>query len=197
MLRLGIDIDGTVTSTETFVPYLNQSFDLNITLDDITQYDLTSLLKISQEDFWKWMDENEPAIYKEAPLAPFAKEVLNNWKETHHLIYITARRKHLEELSLSWFKENELFYHQVDLVGSHHKIEAAKNHNVQVFFEDKHDNAVMIAEELQIPVILFDAPYNREPIPSNVIRVSNWLEAKKWVDHHWQQTSKNVLSRSF
>lgn len=192
MLRLGIDIDGTVTSAEAFVPYLNRSFGLNLTLSDITEYDLTKLLKITQEEFWKWMDEHEPVVYKEAPIAPYAKEVLKEWQEEHHLIYITARRKHLEDLTYSWFDENEISYHHIDLVGSHHKIEAAKQHEVNVFFEDKHDNAVMIAEELQIPVLLFNAPYNQDPVPSNVIRVSNWLEAKKWVNDYW----KNNYSKS-
>ena len=51
-----------------------------------------------------------------------------------------------------------------------------------MFFEDKHDNAVMIHEECDIPVILFDTPYNREPIPKGVIRVYNWEEAAQWVN---------------
>lgn len=51
MLRLGIDIDGTVTAQDTFVPYLNESFQCDITLDDMTEYDLTKLLKISNEEF--------------------------------------------------------------------------------------------------------------------------------------------------
>lgn len=51
MLHLGIDIDGTITAQDTFVPYLNESFSLSITLEDIKEYDLTKLLNISQEDF--------------------------------------------------------------------------------------------------------------------------------------------------
>lgn len=39
--RFGIDIDGTVTSPDALVPFLNEGFKLQLTLDDITQYDLT------------------------------------------------------------------------------------------------------------------------------------------------------------
>ncbi|WP_243290575.1 hypothetical protein [Bacillus sp. FJAT-47783] len=191
MLRLGIDIDGTVTAAETFVPYLNKSFGLNITLEDIKQYDLTTILNINQEEFWKWMDHHEPTIYQQAPTAPYAKQVLNEWNDTHQLIYITARRKHLEELTYKWFHENKVSYHHIDLVGTHDKLSAAKNHEIDIFFEDKHDNAVMLAEELCIPVLLFDAPYNRDPIPNNVIRISNWLEAKTWVNHFWNQDKQS------
>ena len=36
-----------------------------------------------------------------------------------------------------------------------------------------------IHEELDIPVILFDTPYNRNPIPDGVIRVYDWQQANK------------------
>ena len=37
-------------------------------------------------------------------------------------------------------------------------------------------------KELNIPVILFDTPYNRLPVPQNVIRVENWLQANEWIN---------------
>jgi hypothetical protein len=190
MLRMGIDIDGTITSPETFVPYLNKSFQLNITLEDIKEYDLTKLLKINEEEFWKWMNQNEPMIYENAPLAPFAKEVLNEWKDFHQLIYITARRKHLQKLTYDWFQKHHIPFHHIELVGTHDKILAAKKHGVDIFFEDKHDNAVMISEELNIPVLLFNTPYNQEPIPKNVFRVDNWFEAKEWLEY-WYPVKQN------
>jgi len=36
-------------------------------------------------------------------------------------------------------------------------------------------------EELNIPIILFDAPYNRLTLPNDVIRVQSWQEAERWV----------------
>lgn len=186
-LRLGIDIDGTVTAPEAIVPYLNETFQLNITLEDIKEYDLTKLLKISDEEFRKWMDQHEPLIYRNSPLAKYAKTVLNAWEKQHELIYITARRKHLKELTYEWFHENKIAHHHIELVGSHNKLEAVKKHQIEVFFEDHHDNAVMIAEELQIPVLLFNAPYNQKPLPSNVFRVNHWLEAKTWVENWYNQ----------
>ncbi|MBS4161630.1 hypothetical protein GWP49_31650, partial [Klebsiella pneumoniae] len=99
MLHLGIDIDGTVTAQDTFVPYLNEAFSLSITLEDIKEYDLTKLLNISDEAFWEWMNENEPRIYKEALLAEYAKQTLDELKDHHRLIYITARRGHLKDIT--------------------------------------------------------------------------------------------------
>ncbi|XQY90726.1 hypothetical protein ACNRWW_14470 [Metabacillus sp. HB246100] len=182
MLRLGIDIDGTVTDPKTFVPYLNKSFNRNLNFEDLNQYDLTKVLNITDLDFWNWMNEFEPIIYKDAPLANHAKIVLDEWKTEHQLLFISARRKHLLDITYNWFKEKDLFYHHIELIGSHDKLEAVKSHEISIFFEDKHDNACMISEEHDIPVILFNTPYNQDPIPNGVIRVNDWLEAKQWVN---------------
>ncbi|MDO3661306.1 hypothetical protein [Bacillus sp. C28GYM-DRY-1] len=188
MLRLGIDIDGTITAQDTFVPYLNRSFNLSISLNDMTDYDLTKLLNISQEEFWEWMNQNEATIYKEALLAQHAKQSLDLLKEEHKLIYITARRTHLTDITYEWFDRQNIHYDHIELVGGHHKVEAVKNHNIDLFFEDHHGNAMMIAKEAGIPVILFNSPYNQLPIDSNIIRVNNWLEAVQWINknkHHF------------
>ncbi|MFH0347221.1 hypothetical protein ACHADS_11810 [Bacillus vallismortis] len=187
MLRLGIDIDGTITAQDTFVPYLNRSFNLSISLEDMTDYDLTKLLNITQEEFWDWMNQNEAIIYKEAMLAQYAKQSLDLLKEEHKLIYITARRTHLTDITYEWFDRQNIHFDHIELVGGHHKVEAVKNHNIDLFFEDHHGNAMMIAKEADIPVILFNSPYNQLPIDSNIIRVSNWLEAVQWMNknkHH-------------
>ncbi|MCY9042282.1 hypothetical protein MOE48_13380, partial [Bacillus inaquosorum] len=117
MLRLGIDIDGTITAQDTFVPYLNRSFNLSISLNDMTDYDLTKLLNITQEEFWDWMNQNEAIIYKEALLAQHAKQSLDLLKEEHKLIYITARRTHLTDITYEWFDRQNIHYDHIELVG--------------------------------------------------------------------------------
>jgi uncharacterized protein len=179
--KFGIDIDGTVTCPSSLIPYLNKAFDLNLTLADITEYDLTSVLKVPEEDLAKWFIENEPLIYEESPLAKGAEQVLNKWKNDYDLYFISARPSHLLQLTKNWFINNGLTYHHIELIGSHDKVSTAKKHQVDIFFEDKHDNAVMIHEECKIPVLLFNTPYNQDPIPNGVIRVDNWNQANTWV----------------
>jgi len=180
-LRFGIDIDGTVTSPESMIPFINKSFNLHITLNDVTQYDLDVLVDIQKEEFAKWFEEIEPEIYKQSPIANGAKNVLKRWETMFELYFISARSPHLMDVTISWFEKQELSYHHIELIGSHNKIEAARKYHVDIFFEDKHDNAVLIHESCNIPVILFDTPYNRDPIPDGVIRVRNWKEAEEWV----------------
>ncbi|MDG5788769.1 hypothetical protein QA612_14955 [Evansella sp. AB-P1] len=181
--RFGIDIDGTVTSPETFIPHINKYFNTSLTLKDITEYDLSNVLKITKNEFWKWMKQHEENIYKEADLALYAKEILVHWNSLHELFYISARPVHVHDLTMDWFQRCELPYDHIELLGQHNKLAAVKKHKIDLFFEDKHDNACAIAEECGIPVILLDTPYNQDSIPDLVYRVNNWKEAKTLIEN--------------
>ncbi|WP_100402329.1 5' nucleotidase, NT5C type [Bacillus sp. FJAT-42315] len=186
--RFGIDIDGTVTCPTSLVPFINQDFSMNITLNDIKKYDLSEALNIPADRFRHWFDEREPVIYESSPIAPGAKEVLDSWKQQFELFFISARRNHLQYITEKWFQEHNLQYDHIELTGSHDKIKAAKKYQVDIFFEDKHDNAVSIHEELNIPVMLFNTPYNQDPVPKGVIRVDNWAQAQQWVQNWYNHS---------
>lgn len=185
--RFGIDIDGTVTCPSAILPHINKAFGLQLTLEDVTQYELDPLVDISKEEFAQWYFNNEKTIYTESPAAKGAKEILQSWKNKYELYFISARGPYLLDVTKEWFHKHNISFDYIDLLGTHHKIEAAKKHQVDVFFEDKHDNAVMIHEECDIPVILFDTPYNRDPIPKGVVRVYDWEEAAQWISHWFDQ----------
>ncbi|CAM3121666.1 hypothetical protein FITA111629_04800 [Filibacter tadaridae] len=181
-LRFGIDIDGTVTSPTSLLPHINAQFGCNLILDDIKEYDLTKALTVDKKLFYEWYSSAEETIYSTSPAQEKAKEILSGWKEQFELFYISARGNNVYDCTVRWFEQQEIPYDHIELIGSHHKIEAAKKFQVDAFFEDKHDNAVDIHEELNIPVILFDTPYNRAPVPEGVIRVYNWQEADQWIN---------------
>lgn len=179
--RFGIDIDGTVTCPTSLLPHINEEYGLKLVLDDIQEYDLTSAFDVDKDQFFKWYQTVEAKIYDTSPPQAEAKAVLDSLHSQFELYYISARGANVYDTTYNWFKRESIPYDHIELIGSHYKIEAAKQHNVHAFFEDKHDNAVDIHEALQIPVFLFDTPYNRKPIPEGVIRVRNWNEANNWI----------------
>lgn len=184
--RFGIDIDGTVTSPTSLIPHINEAFNSTLTLDDIREYDLTAALPhLPRGEFYDWFRGAEAKIYAASPVSENAKAILDKWKEQYELFYISARGENVRDITHDWFAEHAIHYDHIELIGTHKKIETAKHFNVHLFFEDKHDNAVEISEELDIPVLLFDTPYNRDPVPKNVVRVSNWLEAERWVEREF------------
>lgn len=179
--RFGIDIDGTVTRPDTFIPLLNEAFQLQLTYEDVTQYDFHPYVNVSREELNEWFIKNEPIFYRDSLPADGAKEILTTWAPLADLYFISARNQYLREITETWFAAHHLDYHHLELVGSHDKVATAKKLAVDLFLEDKHDNAVAIAEECNIPVLLFNTPYNQDPVPKQVIRVQTWQQAHDWV----------------
>lgn len=182
-LRFGIDIDGTVTTPDTLLPHINQAYQVNLTLDDVKEYDFLSAFPydVDRHAFAKWFKANERYMYEVSEIYPDAQKILSHWHQRYDLFYISARHNDLLDTTVHWFEQQQVPFDRIELVGSHDKVETAKRLDVHAFFEDKHDNAVMLAETLQIPVLLFDTPYNREATPDNVIRVSSWQQADETI----------------
>lgn len=184
MIRFGFDIDGTTTTNDWLLPYVNEYFGLNIQMEEVIEYDLNHVTNTSPEEFGKWFVENEERMYVDPPIMEGAKEIITNWAENNEIYFISARGNEVLNVTRNWLIENNIPFNHLELIGTHHKIESIKGHKIQIFFEDRYDNAVNISRECGIPCILFDAPYNRLPIPEDVtvIRCCNWNEAEAWVN---------------
>lgn len=187
--RFGIDIDGTVTTADAILPFINKDFQLQLTLEDITEYDLTPFVNVDEQEFSNWYLKNESLIYQQSPIKENAAEILNKWKQNHELYFISARGINMLEVTKQWFKKEKISYNHIELIGSHDKIQAVKKYEIDLFIEDKHDNAVAIHEQCGIPVLLFDTPYNQMPIPEGVIRIYTWEDADNWVTNWLKEKS--------
>ncbi|GAB1611609.1 hypothetical protein AXY37_04875 [Mammaliicoccus lentus] len=172
--RLGIDIDGTVTCPKTFVPYLQKDFNEKLRYEDITEYNLANVLKCEEEEMLNWFKNNESYIYQNSPVAEGAKDILNQLKHEYELYYISARHHYLEDITKTWFDTHNIPFDQIILTGSHDKLKVTKEQRIDVFFEDKLDNALDINEKLNIPVFLFDTPYNQKSLNKGIYRINNW-----------------------
>lgn len=181
-LTLGIDIDGTVTEPNCFIPHLNEAFGKNLSFDQIVQYELHPLYGVSEDEMEAWFNKNSSRIYAASPIRPEARDILQTLSAGHQLIYISARTESEYTTTFSWFKKHDVPYDAIHLIGSHRKIEKAREQSVQLFLEDKYDNACDLCEELSIPVILFDTPYNQGPLPENVYRIQSWHEVPPIVE---------------
>lgn len=184
-IRFGIDIDGTVTCPTALVPYLQKSFNPDFKYEDITAYELTTVLGISNDEVAQWFKENECALYKNSPVHKDADLILRQWSEQFELFFISARHTLLTDITYDWFDRHNIPYHHIELTGSHNKIETARSLQVDAFFEDKLDNALDIQQALDIPVYLFDTPYNQAELPTGVFRVHSWLEANQLIQQHF------------
>ncbi len=177
-LTIGIDIDGTVTDPGSIVPLMNEAFGKNLAYTDCREYNLANVYEITEEQFVGWLDQYGHRLYHEAPVHGNADQILQDWHQQrlHQLIFISAREdKHLA-VTHNWFARYNIPFHQIELIGSHDKVNAAKKWQVDLFLEDRLENALQLSEELGIPVLLFDTPYNQGKLPALVLRLFSWDE---------------------
>lgn len=176
VLTIGIDIDGTVTSPSSIVPLMNESFGRNLRYEDCLEYNLANIYNITDEEFADWLDQYGERLYNEAPVHGIADQILRSWHQEHKLIYISAREDRHREVTLNWFSRYHIPYDEVDLIGSHDKLASARKWEVNLFLEDRLENALQLSEELEIPIFLFDTPYNQGTLPDLIHRVYTWEE---------------------
>lgn len=186
-LTIGIDIDGTVTSPSSIVPLMNESFGKDLRYEDCLEYNLANVYKITDEEFTNWLDQNGERLYDEAPVHGTADLILRDWHQRHKLIYISAREERHLDVTLNWFSRYGIPHHEVDLIGSHDKLAAAEKWRVDLFLEDRLENALQLSGALQIPVFLFDTPYNQGDLPELVHRVTSWDEVQDKVRMLFQE----------
>ncbi|MFD2370899.1 hypothetical protein ACFSO0_13270 [Brevibacillus sp. GCM10020057] len=181
VLTIGIDIDGTVTSPSSIVPLMNESFGKDLRYEDCYEYNLANVYQITDEEFDRWLDENGERLYDEAPVHGNADHILRSWHSRFKLVYISARESRHRDVTINWFVRYDIPYHEIDLIGSHDKLSAAKRWGVDLFLEDRLENALQLSEGLQIPVFLFDTPYNQGALPPLIHRVATWNEVQEKV----------------
>jgi uncharacterized HAD superfamily protein len=177
-LRIGIDIDGTVTDPGSIVSLMNESFGKNLRYEQCTDYNLAKVYDITEEEFLLWLDQHGERLYDQAPVHGAADQVLRQWHADHRLIYISAREARYMDVTMKWFERFQIPYHDIELIGSHDKVGAAQKWQVDLFLEDRLENALQLSEALTIPVFLFDTPYNQGTLPALVHRVTSWEEVR-------------------
>ncbi len=175
-LTIGIDIDGTVTCPSSIVPPMNEAFGRDLQLADCYEYNLANVYGISDEEFARWLDEYGERLYSSAPVHELADQFLRQWHGQHRLVYISARDPKHMDVTVEWFNRTHIPFHYIDLIGSHDKLKAATKWQVDLFLEDRLENALQLSDALQIPVFLFDTPYNQGALPPLIHRISSWRE---------------------
>jgi uncharacterized HAD superfamily protein len=182
-MKIGIDIDGVLTNLEQFgkdfgSKYLFQKNMLIRNEDFINKfYNMDTQL---DHDFWS------KAIfdYLNIKARPFASEIIDKLKEENNqIIIITNRVKSLDFCDINaedmkrniieWLKENNIHYDELIFSNGDKKSHIIEN-NIDVMIDDIPRNINTISEV--IPVICYDAVYNRDCNTKKVYRCYSWYD---------------------
>lgn len=188
-MKIGIDIDNVISDTfRIFLERFNSFFARKVQYEEI--FDFHYLVKyagVEKKQAELFIEETIHSDKFHEELAPFeeAVEAIRNWSNRGYTIhYITARPPTIRYLTANWlmrfgfmvphatldmldpdkYKEDTVF-----------KKEAVARIGIDILIEDSRE----IARVVEIPVFLFDRPWNKGKMPKNVKRVDSWKEINK------------------
>ena len=188
-MRIGIDIDGVLTDIEQFViDYISKYCVENKIKYNIGDYDYNysktfNITDEQEENFWNEYLEYY-AVNEKA--RPFAAEVIKKLREDGHEIYIITARwltnrdddigNRMKEIVKNWLYENEILYDKLIFSKAlkERKSQEITEHKIDLMIEDSPNNINELANI--IPVICYNAEYNKNCIDNKIIRCYSWYD---------------------
>lgn len=167
--RVGIDIDGTITTMDIMLDIFNRETGKVLTKDDITEYDIGLCYGLSKEDSGRiWVNYTKELVERSIPIWNIY-EFIEGWKryktvgsKENEIVIVTARPEEYEKHTLEWLKMNKIHFDEAHF-GYDRKIDAVRKLGLDVFIDDKEDNIRDIDNEIDLGCIgyIADQPYNR------------------------------------
>jgi len=181
-MRIGIDIDNTITNTLPILKKYCQKYneevvkrDLKINEQGFASYNLYDWTEEENLDFCqKYLEE----IVMQAKVKERAKEIIQKLKQEGNIIYIITARtnahfKNPYETTEKFLREHDIVYDRL-IVNCTNKAQVCVENNIEVMIEDETHNIEKIST--QIPVIAFQEIYNKRCEGKNIIKVNHWNE---------------------
>lgn len=191
-MRLGVDIDGTLTTAYYWLPLFNQHFKKTLKPRDILHYEHHIDLGITLEAFQGFRLANLTALHQLAEPRPHAAVAMQELLASGHQTFlITAREKSLKLLTKQWLKVNQIPYTRLFHLGNTEKAALARALGIELFLEDRYETALGLAR-CGIPTLLFNTCYNQAPEHPLILRIDTWEEALYWISRLSNQEGRQV-----
>jgi uncharacterized HAD superfamily protein len=191
--KIAIDLDSVIADLmEQVVPFHNERYHTSLTLEDYTDYALTSLWNCSQEEKILRIFEfyESPYMDKVQPM-PGSNKALHHLSKNNDLFVVTSRPYSIENKTIEWLNTYfpDIFksiHHTNQFLGAtekHVKKSAVcKEIQADIMIEDNVDFATDCVES-GITTYLINQPWNKnQTVDSKIVRVNGWSEIVKYID---------------
>lgn len=193
-MRIGIDIDGVLTDLDKFqFDYFSKfcvengvNYKIGESFYNISQ--TFGVDKTHEDAFWEkyleFYSKNEKA-------RRFSSEVIKKLKEEGHEIFIITARwsanrndsvgEKMRSTVKNWLNENEIIYDKLIFSQASHErksVEITEN-KIDLMIEDSPRNIAELSKI--VPILCFDASYNKTCNYENVERCFSWFDIYKKV----------------
>lgn len=186
-MRIGIDIDGVLTDIEEVqIDYGSKFFFEKGEYKglDATKYYVSDMFKVKKSyDFEFWnsvlMDYSINGRCRN-----FASQVISKLRaEGYEIFIITARVadmsgyqisvEQMKENVIRWLEKSNILYDKL-IFSSNDKSKDCIENNIDIMIEDNPTNILQLSK--LIPVICYDANYNKECRGNNITRCYSWYD---------------------
>jgi len=160
---VSIDVDDVCLSlVDNWIKYYNKDFSDNLTVDKITEWDISKFIKPSaKKTIYQYVEKED--VYKTAEPVANALEGVNLIKECgYRVIYVTANNPYNSKFN--WLLKNEFLDNYKDFVSAYDKSLILADYLI----DDKYENVI----DFKGIGILFNRPWNEYSLYHN--RVENW-----------------------
>lgn len=185
-MRIGIDIDGVLTDLEKWhidfgSKYMYEKFNKRINaIEGYETYDILGVDDKIDDDFW---DEYLYEYSINEPARKFSDEVTFKLHEDGYEIYIITARyltdnnnklgENMRNIVTNWLKENNIYYDKI-IYSPEDKIDICLENKIDIMIDDRVENINDISKK--IPVICFNAAYNKMCEGKNIYRAYSWYD---------------------
>ncbi|MHB1127754.1 MAG: 5' nucleotidase, NT5C type [Bacillota bacterium] len=178
-MHIGVDIDGVLGDILTItVAELNSAYGKELGVKDICDYDLSRVYGVSREELIDFFKDKEYLLFDIMQPMPGAVLAMKMLKERHSVHIVTARPEFQRAGTEKWLRRHGVPYDSLLLLGNHDKRGVCLELGIEVFVEDRLQNALDLSAE-GIRVMLMDAPHNQGELPHMIYRMHSWDEIGK------------------
>ena len=198
--RIYVDLDDVLCETAQRVMEIAQNlFSKTICFEHIHSFDLGVSFGLSAGEIRKLMRKiHDPEILLEIPPRPGAMTCLSEWVDLGYEIFVvTGRPPTTNRVTEQWLTDQKMPYQELLFVDKYGRFSSSEppsgattvalkeldKFGFSFAVEDSAEVAQYLSEQLNIPVMLLDRPWNRnDPFRTDiVVRCPNWIEAPMMV----------------
>lgn len=186
MLRIGIDIDDTLTNTSELLTEYAHKYDSDYTSDN---YIINNVPKIVRGIFdepllVKFFTDHAQELGRNVTVKEGAKEVIDKLiNDGHEIIFITARSDtyftNAEEFNKEYLTKNNINYHKL-ICAKSYKTQICKEEKIDIMFDDAVDTCESMQKE-NIKGVVFTSQINKDR-QTSCDRVSSWKELYDYIN---------------
>lgn len=189
-MRIGVDIDGVLNDIGQWHYSCGFKFCIENNINrefNPNKYMMEEQFGLTDKENYKFWKEYIFDLMVSIPTRPYAAKVIHNLREMgHEIIILTARDNRyltnqyantMDFYVEEWLNKNNIEYDGI-ISGSGNKKDKCLKNNIDIMIEDKESNVLEISNHL--PVLCFDAPYNKNINKYRVFRVYSWYQIYKY-----------------